>query len=468
MQYGTAYLNYDLNWAEHGQYSVNSFPLYTDLHYSNLHYDPFSLDLQKTALNYTHMIVDDAAVIYAELPAVKYWRVGFDYLYSYLGSHEGRVDFEFHDLWAIVTSELRATTDGHLYPHLHDIKINIEHSSLHHEDWFAQFFYRQIFDLSKYIIQNAYNWFGASIINRNLYDISKGILKEQIYDFPLEVQQLGKNGTFNLNWRLTADPKIHNHELDMSFFFDIGPEEKRCLVEPDQHDYYFQDNFKSKYVQFILSDRVPNCLMAAMERQHWFKYSVDTKFMVEHFGTHLVPINAALLKRAFPMIAETYGDEQELELDIEWRQPRVSFGTTDRDMIGQVTLKMAVKLAGERDFIIYDELDIYIEGDMAIDQEVLLGNVQKLVVTKAAHTDTSRSKPIYDNMNMTAEQYADFWVFVEGMASRWQTFFNEDVLSAGVPLPYWNLEFLTKFTFHPHAIIAVMDIFYNNVGNISN
>ena len=37
------------------------------------------------------------------------------------------------------------------------------------------------------------------------------------------------------------------------------------------------------------------------------------------------------------------------------------------------------------------------------------------------------------------------------------------VLSAGIPLPYWNLEFLTGFTWHPHALLVVMDVFYNNV-----
>ena len=66
---------------------------------------------------------------------------------------------------------------------------------------------------------------------------------------------------------MTADPLIHNHELDFSLFFDIGPEMNHCLVAPDQHDYYFQDNYKSKYLQMVLSDRVPNCLLEAMERQ---------------------------------------------------------------------------------------------------------------------------------------------------------------------------------------------------------
>lgn len=123
----------------------------------------------------------------------------------------------------------------------------------------------------------------------------------------MAINQLGKNGTFNLNWRMTADPKIHNHELDFSIFFDIGPETSRCLVPHDDHNYYFQDNYKSKYIQFVMSDRVPNCVMEAMERQQWFKYEIDTKFMVEHFGTHLVPINAGLLKHAYPILQETYG-----------------------------------------------------------------------------------------------------------------------------------------------------------------
>jgi len=72
--------------------------------------------------------------------------------------------------------------------------------------------------------------FGAGIINKNLYAYTKSALNDQIYEFPLEINQLGKKGKFNLNWRMTDDPKIHNHELDFSIFFDIGPEQSRCLV----------------------------------------------------------------------------------------------------------------------------------------------------------------------------------------------------------------------------------------------
>ena len=170
---------------------------------------------------------------------MKHWAVAFDYVYSYLLSFDGHFTFDFRDLSAIITSELRATHDGHLFPHLHDLKINIAHSTLYHEDAFAEFMYRQFFNLFKYIIQNAYNLFGAGIINKNLYNISKTELNYKLYHFPLEVPQLNKTGEFNINWRLTADPKIHNHELDFSFFFDIGPSGHHCLMMPDTHDYFF-------------------------------------------------------------------------------------------------------------------------------------------------------------------------------------------------------------------------------------
>ena len=116
-----------------------------------------------------------------------------------------------------------------------------------------------------------------------------------------------------------------------------------------------------------MSDRVPNCLMAAMERQDWFKYEIDTQFMVEHFGTHKVPINAGLLKKAYPVLSDKYGEEQPLSLEVELRMPRVTFGTTESDMIFTVTLKIGVKLAGDANYIIYDEIDIFMEGDMSID-----------------------------------------------------------------------------------------------------
>lgn len=81
-----------------------------------------------------------------------------------------------------------------------------------------------MFDIGKYIVQNGINYFGPSLFNKNIFPISKSLLSEQIMSFPLAIPQLLKNDTFNLNWRLTADPSIHNNVLDLSMLFDIGPD----------------------------------------------------------------------------------------------------------------------------------------------------------------------------------------------------------------------------------------------------
>ena len=81
-------------------------------------------------------------------------------------------------------------------------------------------------------------------------------------------------------------------------------------------------------------------------------------------------------------------------------------------------------------------------------------------------SDTTRTTPIYDTLDITEEQYTAFWEYVDGATDRWKDFYNNKVLSTGIPLPYWNLEFLTKFTFHPHAMLVVMDIFYNNMEGV--
>jgi len=89
--------------------------------------------------------------------------------------------------------------------------------------------------------------------------------------------------------------------------------------------------------------------------------------MVNHFGTHKIPINAALLKKTHPRIAEKYGDDQELELELEFRHPRVHFGKTERNLDGVVTLKFGIRQLENLNYIAYDEFDIKFEADIAID-----------------------------------------------------------------------------------------------------
>ena len=91
---------------------------------------------------------------------------------------------------------------------------------------------------------------------------------------------------------MTADPVIHDQSLDLSFFFDIGPEQSHCLEPDDMHNYYFQDKYNEKYLQFVMSDRVPNCMLASMERLDWFEYFITSDFLAKHFGTSAIRLNA--------------------------------------------------------------------------------------------------------------------------------------------------------------------------------
>ena len=47
-------------------------------------------------------------------------------------------------------------------------------------------------------------------------------------DFKLSLDQFDKNGTFNIDYRLTADPVIKDGLMDVSFLFDIGAMENAC------------------------------------------------------------------------------------------------------------------------------------------------------------------------------------------------------------------------------------------------
>lgn len=77
---------------------------------------------------------------------------------------------------------------------------------------------------------DAINRFGTTLLNLSFAQEAQYYLNNQRFTFGLPVSQLKKNGTFNLNYALTADPKIHNGVMDLSLFMDIGPEGNHCIL----------------------------------------------------------------------------------------------------------------------------------------------------------------------------------------------------------------------------------------------
>ena len=106
LQYGVSYVNWDLNIPREGMIPINSWPVSIDVFYNKLRYEPFKVDFSQAALNYTHMVMDDAAVVYLKLPVIEHWAAAFDY--SLNGpiaiNNVGAMQMEFGDLTAIVTS----------------------------------------------------------------------------------------------------------------------------------------------------------------------------------------------------------------------------------------------------------------------------------------------------------------------------------------------------------------------------
>lgn len=279
-------------------------------------------------------------------------------------------------------------------------------------------------------------------------------------EFNIMMPHLAQNNTFNVDWRMTSNPDIHDNLLDLGLYFDIGPDQSRCLEDDFTHDYYFLDQYEDKYLQFIVSDRVPNCMLAAMERQQFFKLDLSSEHLRTFFGTGSVKINAELLEEAYPAIRERYGRYQELEFEIEFKNPRVAFGTTDSNVAFTSSILFGIKIAGSMNYLIYDELDFATEFDFSIEQETLFGAVKKMTWSKSGD-DVTRSLPVFNDIGLTKAEYQQYWDWLEEKSDSFYQVMNNMILEQGIQLPYWNLSYLTKFTFHKHAMIAVVDLYYN-------
>jgi len=65
---------------------------------------------------------------------------------------------------------------------------------------------------------------------------------------------------------MTADPVIADGLVDLSFFFDIGAKGERCSLPSTGQDSSFDDKQDLEKMQFVLSDRVVNCMLQALEK----------------------------------------------------------------------------------------------------------------------------------------------------------------------------------------------------------
>lgn len=184
--------------------------------------------------------------------------------------------------------------------------------------------------------------------------------------------------------------------------------------------------------------------------------------MHTQFGTQGVKINAEYVSAAYPWIGEKYGYDQELDIEFKAIQPRVVFGPeSGNDIYLTTDIKFGIKLHDELNYILYDEFFLETEFDLEILRESVFANFKYLTLRKGGQ-NPSRDTPIYNPEGMAPEEYEEFWSYAEERMNRWLDYFNTEVFGFGVPLPYWNLAFLTTMKFHPRAVAIVVDMYYNN------
>lgn len=106
-------------------------------------------------------------------------------------------------------------------------------------------------------------------------------------------------------------------------------------------------------------------------------------------------------------------------MTLEFRMPRVEFGATERDMQFTSTVKFGVRLANDLNFLVFDELDFFAEGDISIEQEVLIGSIETMNLKRGHLSDQTRDLPIYNTIDIFPEDYENFWKFANESAKRW-------------------------------------------------
>ena len=104
--------------------------MYFDFHYSDLSHNPISLDMEAFTFNFTSMVIDEKRVIAMHIPLIQEWNITFSYQYKILGfiPCKGHVTIELRNVTAHADVEVLATQHGHLYPQIHDMKLDLGQS----------------------------------------------------------------------------------------------------------------------------------------------------------------------------------------------------------------------------------------------------------------------------------------------------------------------------------------------------
>jgi hypothetical protein len=154
--------------------------------------------------------------------------------------------------------------------------------------------------------------------------------------------------------------------------FDVGAGANSCKRPFSNQTLDWNQDFGSQYLQIIVNDRVVNCLMDSMIDQNWGKITLSSEMMKRSFGTHLFPITSRSVANAFPQIADIYGLDQELDIEIDLWRASFTFGPDSGNNCRlRLGIKFGIKKHGDLNYIIYDEVEYTTEFDLEIRAEVI-------------------------------------------------------------------------------------------------
>ena len=121
--------------------------------------------------------------------------------------------------------------------------------------------------------------------------------------------------------------------------------------------------------------------------------------MLNNFGTN-IKINAALLSSAYPQIAEQFGPDQELDLEIKWMNPRIRFGSAHGENVAyNDEIHFGIMKHGDRNYLLFDELKLESFMNFRIEKEVLHAEMTHLKLSREG--DQTRKQPKYNNLNIS-------------------------------------------------------------------
>lgn len=238
LDYGRAYLNFEAQINPTGMMPIQWWPFKFTIAYRNWEHDPIQLDFTDFKFDLTKMKRDHEPVIFIELPLVDFWKVVFDYdwLSPLYFDDSGRVQFEFNQTSALVTLKLDTTEYGHLYPQIHDLKLDYFQTemTLIGDDMaqvgghIKRLYYQAWFKVLKSVTQASLNRFGKVIYNKHLPEYFRRLTNGQKHHFELNFPQLKKTGKFVLDYGMTARPLIHNDVMDLEFLFEVSDGHHTC------------------------------------------------------------------------------------------------------------------------------------------------------------------------------------------------------------------------------------------------